>query len=230
MITIVTGAAGALGSAVVAYLCERGGHVVAIDRDGAEAGLKAVADRFPGKVETATFDVADRAAWTQEMNRLKGRAVTGAAFIAGSWAGGQAVGSGGDTWRKMMSVNADTAYASLEAVLPFLKSRGAGSIVVVGARPVENPASGVNAAEYVASKSAVVALARTAAAESLANGVRVNAILPSLIDTPMNRKSMPGAPYDNWVKPESLAAVIHFLLSDVSRDVSGAVIPVYGKA
>ncbi len=230
MISLITGAAGNLGAAVVSHLCERGGHVIAVDRDGAQAHLSELAARFPGKVETLTFDVSDRAAWAQTVQRLQGRELRGAAFIAGGWSGGHPVGAGGDTWRKMMSANADTAYASLEAVLPVMKTRGGGSIVVVGARPVELPGSAGTAAEYAASKSAVVALARAAAAEALASGVRINAVLPSIIDTPPNRKAMPGASYDAWVSPASLADVIGFLLSDSARDVSGAMIPVYGRA
>ncbi|MEZ0311759.1 MAG: SDR family oxidoreductase [Myxococcota bacterium] len=230
MITIVTGAAGNLGAAVVSHLCERGGHVIAVDRDGAQESLAALAQRFPGKVETFTFDVGDRAAWAQTALRLQGRELAGAAFLAGAWSGGQPVGAGGDTWRKMMSTNADTVYASLEAVLPLMKARGNGSIVVVGARPVELPGTAGTAAEYAAAKSAVVALARAAAAEALTSRVRINAVLPSIIDTPPNRKAMPGAKHDTWVSPASLADVIGFLLSDSARDVSGAMIPVYGRA
>lgn len=230
MITIVTGAAGALGTALVTHLCERGGHVIAVDRDGTHAALDALAGRFSGKCEPAVFDVGDRTAWAREVSRLQGRDLQGAAFIAGGWAGGHAVGAGGDTWKRMMSVNADTAYASLEAVLPLMKTRGNGSIVVVGARAVESPGSAASAAEYAASKSAVVALARAAAAEALSHGVRINAVLPSIIDTPSNRKAMPSAKTDGWVSTTSLAGVIAFLLSDVARDVSGAAIPVYGHS
>ena len=192
--------------------------------------MAALAQRFPGKVETFTFDVGDRAAWSQTALRLQGRELAGAAFLAGAWSGGQPVGAGGDTWRKMMSANADTVYASLEAVLPLMKARGNGSIVVVGARPVELPGTAGTAAEYAAAKSAVVALARAAAAEALTSRVRINAVLPSVIDTPPNRKAMPGAKHDTWVSPASLADVIGFLLSDSARDVSGAMIPVYGRA
>lgn len=230
MITIVTGAAGALGSAVVAYLCERGGHVLAVDRDGSQKALADLAARWPAKCETAAFDVADRTAWTQATARLQGRGVEGAALIAGSWAGGASVGSGGDTWRKLMSVNTDTVYSSLEALLPLMTARGTGSVVVVGSRVVERPEQAKTSAEYAASKAAVVALAQSVAADVISHGVRVNAVLPSVIDTPANRKAMPSADYAQWVAPTSLAQVIGFLLSDAAKDVTGAAIPVYGRA
>jgi NAD(P)-dependent dehydrogenase (short-subunit alcohol dehydrogenase family) len=105
----------------------------------------------------------------------------------------------------------------------------AGSVVVVGSRAVERPWTSANSASYGAAKSAAVALAMVAAAEVVEYGVRVNAVLPSVIDTPQNRASMPGADPSRWVTPRSLSEVIQFLLSDASRDVSGAQIPVYGR-
>ena len=86
------------------------------------------------------------------------------------------------------------------------------------------------AVPYTVAKSAVVALARAIAIEVLDAGVRVNAVLPSTIDTPPNRSAMPDADASRWVKPESIAAVIEFLLGRGARDVSGAVLPVYGRA
>jgi NAD(P)-dependent dehydrogenase (short-subunit alcohol dehydrogenase family) len=109
-------------------------------------------------------------------------------------------------------------------------ARRQGSIVVIGSRAVEQPWTSSGAAEYAATKSAVVALARTAAAEVLHSGVRVNAVLPSTLDTPANRAAMPKADASRWVSLESAAGVIAFLLSDDARDVSGAEIPVYGRA
>jgi NAD(P)-dependent dehydrogenase (short-subunit alcohol dehydrogenase family) len=102
--------------------------------------------------------------------------------------------------------------------------------VVIGSRAVERPWTSGGAAAYAASKAAVVTLAQAIAAEVLAHGVRVNAVLPSIIDTPANRSGMPGADPSAWVSPESLSRVIAFLLSDDARDVSGAAIPVYGRA
>jgi NAD(P)-dependent dehydrogenase (short-subunit alcohol dehydrogenase family) len=105
-----------------------------------------------------------------------------------------------------------------------------GSVVVVGSRVVERPWTSAGAAAYAASKSAAVALARAAAEEVLAHGVRINAIMPSTMDTQANRAAMPSVDPTTWVSLESAAGLIAFLLSDDARDVSGAAIPIYGRA
>lgn len=105
-----------------------------------------------------------------------------------------------------------------------------GSIVVVGSRAVERPWTGTGSAAYAAAKAAVVTIAQTVAQEVLEYGVRVNAVLPSTLDTPANRASDPNADPSKWVSLSSAAAVMAFLLSDDARDVSGAAIPLYGRA
>src|SRR5208282_4475162 len=116
--------------------------------------------------------------------------------------------------------NLQTAYRALRALLPGMVARREGSVVVVGSRAAVRPWTSANAAAYAASKGAVVALAEAVAAEVLSARVRVNAVLPSTIDTPANRRAMPGADPSLWVAPDSIAAVVAFLLSDDSRDVS----------
>src|SRR6202035_4502701 len=105
-------------------------------------------------------------------------------------------------------------------LLPGMVARKRGSIVVIGSRAVERPWTSVSASAYGTTKTAVVALAQTVAAEVLADGVRVNAILPSTLDTAANRRAMPDVDPSRWVTTESAAAVISFLLSDDARDVS----------
>jgi NAD(P)-dependent dehydrogenase (short-subunit alcohol dehydrogenase family) len=106
--------------------------------------------------------------------------------------------------------------------------QGGGSIVCVGTRAALQPFSG--AAGYISSKAAVIAFAQAVAVEYRDDGVRCNAILPSVIDTPGNRASMPNADFDRWVKPAEIAGVIAHLLSEDSAPISGAAIPVYGRA
>ena len=134
------------------------------------------------------------------------------------------------TWQSMLDENLESAQRALRVLLPRLVAQRSGSVVVVGSRNVERPCSGGGAVPYTVAKSAVVALARAIAVEVLDAGVRVNAVLPSTIDTAQNRAAMADADVSRWVKPESIAAVIEFLLSDAARDVSGAVLPVYGRA
>jgi len=103
-------------------------------------------------------------------------------------------------------------------------------VVVIGSRAAVEPWTSAGAAAYAASKAAVVALAQAAAAEVRDRGVRVNAVLPSTLDTPANRAAMPGADATKWVTLESAAQVVAFLLSDEARDIQGAALPVYGRA
>jgi NAD(P)-dependent dehydrogenase (short-subunit alcohol dehydrogenase family) len=109
-----------------------------------------------------------------------------------------------------------------------LLEHGGGSIVCVGSRAALQPFRG--AAGYIASKAAVIAFAKAVSAEYLEDGIRCNAIIPSVIDTPANRASMPNADHERWVRPAEIAEVIAYLLSPASAPTSGAAIPVYGRA
>jgi NAD(P)-dependent dehydrogenase (short-subunit alcohol dehydrogenase family) len=129
----------------------------------------------------------------------------------------------------MFDTNVESARVALQAVLGPMVQAKRGSIVLVGSRAAVRPWESAGAAAYAASKAAVVALAQVAAAEVLKHGVRVNTVLPSTLDTPGNRAQMPDADRSRWVPLESLCDVISFLLSDASRDVSGAALPVYGR-
>jgi NAD(P)-dependent dehydrogenase (short-subunit alcohol dehydrogenase family) len=125
-------------------------------------------------------------------------------------------------------LNLRPTYLVTQAALPHLIEQGGGSIVCVGTRAALQPFSG--AAGYIASKAAVIAFAQAVAVEYKNDRVRCNAILPSVIDTPANRASMPNADHDRWVKPAEIAGVIAHLLSSDSSPTSGAAVPVYGRA
>lgn len=232
--TVVTGAAGALGSTLVEVLLARGRRVAALDRLGASARLGELAARAPGACLAVPTDVTSIADWSAALGRIEHElgAPDGAVFAAGGWLGGEPFFSqGGQTvWQSMMTVNLLTAEQSLRALLPGMVERGRGSIVLIGSRAGVRPWESAGAAAYAASKAAVLAMAQAVAAEVLEKGVRVNVVLPSTLDTPANRHAMPSADPARWVEPSSLAAVIDFLLSDAARDVSGAAIPVYGRA
>ena len=112
--------------------------------------------------------------------------------------------------------------------MPYLLDAGSGSIVCVSARAAAQPFAG--AVGYVSSKAAVLAFAQAVAADYRDRGVRCNAVLPSVVDTPANRSAQPDADHSRWVAPAEIAGVIRFLCSDESAPVSGAAVPVYGRA
>jgi NAD(P)-dependent dehydrogenase (short-subunit alcohol dehydrogenase family) len=233
MIVIVSGAAGALGTALVAHFIAGGAKVAAVDVPQASSRLQSLAEQFGPSFLPLPLDVLDQNAWTHALTTIEEKfgAPDGAALLAGgfTWTGAMHAAKD-DAWEAMMNMNANTVHASMRALLPGMVARGKGSIVAVGSRAAVNPASGSGMAAYTASKAAVTALVQAVAAEVLEHGVRVNAVLPSIIDTPRNRVDMPNAEFSKWVTPESLAGIISFLLSDAGRDISGALVPVFGRS
>lgn len=236
-IVAITGGAGALGGALAARLVAGGNQVALLDREASKARAEAKAAELGGaaKAIALTGDFAGAPAWTSALVAIEaafGARPTHAALVAGGWDGGAPLhaAEGDGAYQRMMSSNLDTAYHALRALLPSMVEKKRGSIVVVGSRAAVRPWSSAGAAAYAASKAAVVAMAEAVAAEVLESGVRINAILPSTMDTPANRAAMPGADPSRWVSLESAAGVMAFLLSDDARDVTGAAIPVYGRA
>jgi NAD(P)-dependent dehydrogenase (short-subunit alcohol dehydrogenase family) len=233
-VALVTGAAGALGSELARILSARGLPIVLVDTAAARARLEQIAGTL-GKASVVAGDIAVEETWLSALPRIEkelGAPPSLAAFIAGGYRGGKPIHeeTSDDTWRAMTTSNVETAYRGFRALLPPMVARKRGSIVVVGSRAGEQPATAAGAAAYGASKAAVVALAQAAAAEVLRHGVRINAVLPSTLDTPANRAAMPKADPSIWVSLPSAAGVIAFLLSDDARDISGAALPIYGKA
>ena len=225
---IVTGGTGGLGSAVVARLLDDGWRVVVpwivereLERVPEREGLELVrADLFDP--EEAAGVVA-RGAGSREAP-LRGLVN----LVGGFAAGGRVHETPIDEFEEQFRLNLRPTYLVCAAALPELLAAGGGSIVCVGTRAAVQPFSG--AAGYISSKAAVIAFAQAVAAEYKNDGIRCNAILPSVIDTPANRAAMPKADHERWVKPAAIAGVIAHLLSDESGPVSGAAIPVYGRA
>jgi len=225
---IVTGGTGGLGAAVVERLLADGWRVVVpwiveaeLERVGQREGLELVkADLFePAEVD----DVVSLAASSEDAP------LRGLVNLVGGFAmGGRVHETPIEEFERQFRLNLRPTYlVSAAAVAPMLRA-GGGSIVCVGTRAAVQPFSG--AAGYISSKAAVVAFAAAVAAEYRNDGIRCNAILPSVIDTPANRASMPKADHERWVKPAEIAGVIAHLLSGDSSPISGAAIPVYGRA
>ncbi len=148
--------------------------------------------------------------------------------MAGGWAGGAPFEqTPPDEWTRMLEQNLETVAHVCRAALPHLLAKG-GSVVAVGSRAAETGGAGM--AAYAVSKLAVHALVRVLALENRDRGVRVNAVLPGTIDTPANRRAMPDADRSSWTPPEAIARTIAFLLSPDSSPVTGALVPVDGRA
>ena len=214
---VVTGAAGFLGSVVARELAAAGHTVVGID-------LAPQAADFPGTF-IGGVDLTDSAATAAAFAHpaLAG-GIAGLASIAGGFRWETVMDGSPDSWDFLYRINVRTALNAARAAVPLLGEGGA--IVNVGANATLKAGMGMGA--YTASKSGVARLTE-ALAEELKGTVRVNAVLPSILDTPANRADMGEAEAPKWVRPEELAAVVAFLLSDAASAVTGACIPVTGR-
>lgn len=225
---LVTGGTGGLGAAVVRRLLDDGWRVVVpwvaereLERVERREGLELVqADLFEQQA------VADAVALAAGGEGAPLRAVVN--LVGGFAQGARVAEEPIESFEAQLRLNLRPTYLVTQAALPHLVAAGGGSIVCVGTRAALQPFPG--AAGYVTAKAGVIAFAQAVAVEYRDDGVRCNALLPSVIDTPANRASMPRADFAKWVAPSQLAATIAFLCSDDGAATSGAVIPVYGRA
>ena len=221
-IVVVTGASGALGKVVVASALARGARVAAVDH--AASALKPTPERIElGGVDLTDATEAKRAIDAAASHFGKLDALVN---IAGGFAFETVVEGDPKTWQRMYALNVLTALNASRSAIPHLTASGAGRIVNVGAMGALQAGAGMG--PYAASKSGVHRLTEALAAEWKGK-ITVNAVLPSIIDTPANRASMPKADYSKWVTPQELANVILFLASDAASAVTGALIPINGR-
>lgn len=218
-IVIVTGGFGVLGRAVAARFASAGDRVARVDfasraPDGAAA------------LDIGGVDLTDATAAADVVARVT--SALGAPSVLVNVAGGfvwEMLEDGGPaTWERMFRMNALTAVTMTRAALPTLRGGGAAAIVNIGAGAATKAAAGMGG--YAASKAAVHRLTESLAEELKGADITVNAVLPSIIDTPANRADMPDADPSEWVRPEAIADVIHFLASPAARAISGALVPV----
>lgn len=230
-VALVAGGTGGLGRAVsLAFLAEGAKTVVTYRNDGEFAELQRKAGSASSLLEGHRVDVTDEAAVGQLINQVFGRYGRLDAMVntVGGYAGGIKLWElETKTFELMLALNLRAGYAlSRAAIVPMLK-QGSGAIVNVAAKAAVDHGGG--AAAYAASKAAAVAMMDSLAADVKGTGVRVNSILPSIIDTEVNRKAMPNADFAAWPKPEDIARVILFLASDEAKVIHGAAVPVYGE-
>lgn len=222
---VVTGAFGSLGAAVVRAVQAAGARVAAIDRsEKPHAGTDLGQASLFGGVDLGDADAANTAL-TQVAETFGG--LDALINIAGAFRWETLADGSLDTWDLLYTVNLRSAVAASKAAIPHLLARGSGRIVNIGAAAAAK--AGVGMGAYAASKAGVARLTEALAEELKDHRITVNAILPSIIDTPPNRADMPKADFDRWVKPEQLADVIVFLLSDRASAITGALLPVVGR-
>ncbi len=231
-VVIVTGAAGNLGGAVARAFGIAGARLVLVDRAPDRLPLL-----FPDLADSAdhylatSVDLLDEGAvqaMVDEALRRFGR-IDVLVNAAGGFRGGTPCHeTPPDAWDLLFNTNARTVYVVSRAVVPAMLRQGSGKIVNVSARAALQASAKLG--PYSAAKSAVLRLTEAMSAELKAGGIHVNCVLPSTIDTPENRESMPKADPSRWVTPDALADVILFLASDAARAMHGAAIPVYGLA
>jgi NAD(P)-dependent dehydrogenase (short-subunit alcohol dehydrogenase family) len=224
---LVAGGTGALGAAVLSELLESGypvttTWVVEEERDR-------IAQDFEGRsgLTLVNADLMDSEAVEEAVGGVDelGAVVN---LVGGFSAPGKVHESDIEDFEKQLRLNLRPGFLLARAAMPRLVAAGGGSFVGVSARPALRPFPG--AAGYITAKAGVLAFIQALDAEYRNDGVRANAILPSVIDTPANRRAQPDADHSKWVPPQQIAKVVRFLVSDDSAPTSGAAIPVYGRA
>lgn len=221
---LVTGGTGGLGAAVTRAFLDDGWRVVVPWI--AERELERV-ERHE-RLELVQADLFDAAAVAHAV-AAAGPSLRAVVNLVGGFAAhGRVHETPIETFEEQLRLNLRPTYLVCAAALPVMLEASGGAIVCVSSRAARQPFSG--AAGYVVSKAAVLALVDALDAEYRKDRIRVNALLPSVIDTPFNRRSMPDADFDTWVRPDQIARVIRFLCSDDASVTSGAHLPVYGQA
>lgn len=217
---IVTGGFGVLGRAVAQAFRDNGDTVARIDF------AQSAPDPNPGGLDIGGVDLTDaaQAAAAAEQVRSALGGIDVLVNVAGGFVWETLADGGPETWARMYAMNATTCVAMTKAALPTLSTTPGAAIVNIGAGSALLAGAGMGA--YAASKQAVHKLTESLAAELSGTDCTVNAVLPSIIDTPTNRADMPDADFSQWVQPASLAKVIVFLASPAARNLSGALIPV----
>ena len=229
---VITGGTGGLGTALVRRLIRRDYRLVVtyllpneaeefekeFDVDDENVILTRVDATNPEAVNTLFKGIAEK--WGN---------IHGLCALVGGWAGGRDVEETDDVrFERMLDLNLRSAFYAVRAAVPQLKENSWGRILLVGSRAaLDNPAS---QAAFNIAKAGVMALGQTVAQELDGTGVTANVLMPSVIDTPATRQSLPYADYVDWPTPDEIAAVAEFLLAEESGVMNGALVPVYGRA
>lgn len=214
---VITGAAGTLGQATAQLAGSLGAHVIGLD--------VIEADLLPNTAEYHRVDLLDNEATSRCLSGIA--AFDALVNIAGGFSMGMdAADPSDEQWEWMFKINVNTLRNAVKASVPVFKDQERGKIVNIGALGALSGQAAMSA--YCCAKSSVMRLTESLSEELKGSGINVNAVLPSIIDTPPNREAMPDADFSEWVAPEKLAEVICFLASDNASAVHGALLPVKG--
>ncbi|MBS1963030.1 MAG: SDR family NAD(P)-dependent oxidoreductase [Bdellovibrionales bacterium] len=215
---LITGATGALGASVVARFAAAGDAVFAVHTPTQKpASLEGV--EWIGADLTVRKSVIDLFAKLDDLDAV--------VHCAGGFRYGMVDAISGDDFRFLTALNFESAFYVAAAAVPGMKKRKRGSLVFISSMATQNPGAGLSA--YAATKAAVNGLVTSLAAELKAEGIRVNAVMPSTIDTPANRKDMPHADTSKWVSPDDLAEILYDLTLPKTKSITGALIAVPGR-
>jgi NAD(P)-dependent dehydrogenase (short-subunit alcohol dehydrogenase family) len=225
---IITGANGNLGAATVKKFLDEGYQVIAVDYSGSHLGFAGSRSNF----ELRPVDLSDEPVvnlFVQEMIS-KYKTIDGALLLGGGFAAGNLESTGGVDLRKMYSLNFETVYFIARPLFQHMLANGYGRLVFVGARPALKAEEGKTAVAYSLAKSLLFKLADLMNAEALGKNVVSSVVAPSILDTPVNRQSMPAANPANWVRPEQVAEIMEFICSEKSLALRESVFKAYHNA
>ena len=221
---LITGAKGGLGTHVTQTFLAAGANVVGVSRSIQQTD-------FPDpRFSAVPGELSSREAAQAIANAVMGRfrRIDILVHLVGGFAGGVPVAETEDaTFERMLDLNLRSAFHILRAVIPVMRASGSGRIVAIGSRAAVEPQPLI--AAYSASKSALVTLMRSVAMENKDSGITANVILPGTMDTPANRAADPAADVTKWIDPQQVANLALWLVSDAASQVTGSMIPVYGK-
>jgi len=228
-VVIVTGAGGNVGAAVARRLASGGVTVIAVDRTGRTLAALLASLAGGPHVPEAGVDLTDAgecAALVERVIAGTGR-LDGLVHTVGGFRAAPLAEAGDELWEQMMRVNLRTTLNMARAAVPAMRAGGGGAIASIAAGAALRAPAGL--AAYAASKSAVIRLTESLADELKGDGITVNTVLPSVIDTPQNRAAMPKADPSRWVTPQQVAEVLAFLVSPAASGVTGAAVPITGR-
>lgn len=231
-VVMITGATGNLGSATSRAFAEEGAKLIAVDRDQSRADeLASKLNLDETRYLFVDMDVTDADSVNQAIQRIEAKfgGVDALVHTVGGFASGDPVHAGNlDVWHQQIALNATAVYVLCGRVAQHMLERSVpGSITIVLAKAALGGMK--NGAAYAASKAAAMRIMESMALELKDNNIRVNGVLPSTLDTPVNRKAMPNADFSKWVTTDELANTLVFLASDAASGITGASIAVYGR-